>query len=199
MQKYTQFNKGYVMLFSILVTGIILSIVIGIANITFRQRIFTQQVRQSTTAFYAAEAGLDCFLALDNVGYFGTEPSMSTKPNPAEIDCDPYSSIGPITAAPVDNLGTGEGVTYSFTYEQSNLVVTHPRTCASVVVTKYIDMGPNVPNTANIYRHTFDVKGYNLPCDDIHTHFWAVYATMISPFQNSIVERSLSYSYETEE
>lgn len=202
---------GYVMLFSILITAIILSIIIGIANVSFRQQIFTRQVTDSTRAFYAAETALDCIKALDERGDFGNAPSSTGGPTPSiDMYCDgstvltsnyytvlpggewvyEYNTDGPATGLEVspDNFSAG-------TTSDSPM-------CARAKITKYIDTG-NQLFGLQVYNHIIEVWGYNISCIDLDAHFDAINPASgtptISPVANKIVERSLKYTYQTEE
>jgi len=60
-----QKNKGFVILFSILISSIILLMASGIYNIVQKQVVLSSYAKQSQKAFYAADAALDCALFYD--------------------------------------------------------------------------------------------------------------------------------------
>ncbi len=63
MQKSIHTNeKGFVMLFTVLIVSIILSLAIGIANIGYKQSLLSSIGKDSQIAFYAADAGMECAL-----------------------------------------------------------------------------------------------------------------------------------------
>ncbi|MFZ4500458.1 MAG: hypothetical protein ACOYMZ_03085 [Minisyncoccia bacterium] len=67
----TRRNGGFAMLFTILVISIIMSLAIGIANVTFKQGLLSSIAKDSLIAFYAADAGVECGLYYDfTVGIF---------------------------------------------------------------------------------------------------------------------------------
>ncbi|MEX0933706.1 MAG: hypothetical protein WD003_00375 [Candidatus Paceibacterota bacterium] len=85
---YTQ--KGYVLLLSVLISGIILAIGVGIANITIKGLILASTGKNSQYAFYAADSGGECALYWDINGdgsgsVFATS-SESTPPT-SGIEC----------------------------------------------------------------------------------------------------------------
>jgi len=58
-------NKGFVVLFSILISSIILLISTGIYEVVQKQVVLSSYARESQKAFYAADAALDCALFND--------------------------------------------------------------------------------------------------------------------------------------
>jgi hypothetical protein len=211
-------NNGYVMLFSILITAIILSIIIGIANVSFRQRQFTQQVTQSTRAFYAAETALECLIALDSRGDFGdisNLPPGPPPPIPADTDCDGDSFF--TSQSNIDNTTMPPSWIYKYeAYGTSSYalpVSSDPSVpvCARAKVTKYdiFDVAPGPPDgiqdtspsPANtpLWLHSIEVWGYNVSCADLNQYYIDINGGSVSPIANKLVERSLSYRYVTEE
>lgn len=65
MKNKKQNQKGFAMLFTVLVISIILSISIGISNITFKQNILSSIAKDSQIAFFAADSGIECGLIHD--------------------------------------------------------------------------------------------------------------------------------------
>jgi Tfp pilus assembly protein PilX len=55
-------EKGFAMIFTVLIMSLILSITMGMSNIVFKQRILSGLVRDSQIAFYQADAGSECGL-----------------------------------------------------------------------------------------------------------------------------------------
>ncbi len=65
MIKKKDSQKGFAMLFTVLVISIILSISIGISNITFKQNILSSIAKDSQVAFFVADTGIECGLLHD--------------------------------------------------------------------------------------------------------------------------------------
>lgn len=70
-------KKGFTLLFGVLITGLLLSMVLTIAGIVVRQLIISGVGRESQIAFYAADSALECVRYYDRRGDFdvpGTPP-----------------------------------------------------------------------------------------------------------------------------
>lgn len=73
-------QKGFAMLFTVLVVTLILSIAISISNITFKQAILSGLAKDSQISFFEADSAVECGLYYDvttnsGSGYF-PEPSL---------------------------------------------------------------------------------------------------------------------------
>lgn len=64
-------DKGFAMLFTVLVISIILAIALGIADLTFKQTLLSSLARDSQLAFYQADAGVECGMYYDLQGSLG--------------------------------------------------------------------------------------------------------------------------------
>lgn len=81
-----QKTKGFAMLFTVLIISIIMSIAIGISNVTFKQNLLTSIAKDSLVAFYAADAGVECGLYYDfTIGSFPKDLPVANAP--ATIAC----------------------------------------------------------------------------------------------------------------
>lgn len=58
-------KRGFALLFSVLVAGILLTIGLGIFSITFKELLLSSSDRESQIAFYAADTGTECALYWD--------------------------------------------------------------------------------------------------------------------------------------
>src|SRR5688572_19750284 len=58
-------NRGFVMLFAVTLSSLILSIAIGVATIALREIKFGTSARDSNDAFFAADTGIECALNYD--------------------------------------------------------------------------------------------------------------------------------------
>lgn len=56
------------MLFTALLSSIVLSVALGTANIAFKQILFSTGAEETTKAFYSADIGAECALFLDKSG-----------------------------------------------------------------------------------------------------------------------------------
>ncbi len=59
-------NKGYAILFTVVVVGIISLISIGLSNSALKQLQLSSVAKDSTIAFYQADIGLECILYAEN-------------------------------------------------------------------------------------------------------------------------------------
>lgn len=77
-------DKGYILLLSVLISGIVLAIGIGIANITLKGIILASVSKNSQFAFYAADSGGECALYwdIDNGPFNDTVFATSSASNP---------------------------------------------------------------------------------------------------------------------
>jgi hypothetical protein len=58
-------QKGFVVLFAVVLASIILAVSLGVANIAYRELTFTTSAKNSNDAFYAADTGVECALYYD--------------------------------------------------------------------------------------------------------------------------------------
>jgi hypothetical protein len=78
-------RSGFAMLFTVLVMTLILSMALGISNITFKQTVLSSLAKDSQIAFYQADAGIECALYYDlNVT---THSFNGINPIPPQIRC----------------------------------------------------------------------------------------------------------------
>lgn len=77
-------NQGFVILFAVTLSAIILSIALGVANIAFKEIKFSTSGRDTDDAFFAADTGAECALYYDK----STQNKFPVGgPAPANIDC----------------------------------------------------------------------------------------------------------------
>lgn len=80
---YVKNNKkvnGFVMLFAVVLTSIIMAIALGLAEMSLREVSFSSTGPQSNEAFFAADTGAECALYYDLQGtksFFGVDPSST--------------------------------------------------------------------------------------------------------------------------
>lgn len=139
IQKKYLNNKGFALLFSIVVSSIILFITLGISSVASKQSLISTSVRNSDTALFAADSGIECALYLDNSGAF--------------IDgAIPAECLGVELSFPSSPVIGGQGVTSFVVYElgidnQGCAVITVQKdtdSATSVVTTKITSKGYNV-------------------------------------------------------
>lgn len=62
---HTKKEQGFAMLFTVLVISLILSIALGISNLTFKQTILSNLAKDSQISFYEADAAVECAMYYD--------------------------------------------------------------------------------------------------------------------------------------
>ena len=59
-------KSGMALLYSVVISSIILSIALGVSNIAFREINFSTSMKEGNDAFYAADTAVECVLHLDS-------------------------------------------------------------------------------------------------------------------------------------
>lgn len=75
-------QTGFAMLFTVLIVSLILSIAIGISNVTLKQTILSSLAKDSQISFYQADTAVECGMYYDTAGAFplGTDPVTISGP-----------------------------------------------------------------------------------------------------------------------
>ncbi len=141
MKKQLPQQKGFVILFTILISTIILMIGLGIFSIATRETVLSGTAREAQYAFYAADAGIECALYAQSLGAAGPIALGSSGGGSLVCGDIPVSIIGD---------GIYPGNPYIF-----NIVVdTEQKTCATVTV---FDTFTNLGTSRRIIS-----QGYNI-------------------------------------
>ncbi len=155
MKKLTiQKNRGYTLLFAVLVSSVVLGIGISILNVSKKEFLISTSARDSSAAFYAADAGIECAIAAGDNGAFDTDSDKTA----TNFVCNmPYSFQSV-------SLDDPEG-TFVFHFRAGSTDPDLPsqtaiqaagKSCGVVTVTKAID-----PEAGEV-RRTIDSRGYNV-------------------------------------
>ena len=138
-------NGGYTLLFAVLVSSLVLAIGISILNISKKEFLLTTSSRDSASALYAADGGIECAVYGEMNGAFTTDVDNTSKLGCAEPNVKTnFQSI---------SLNDPEG-SFVF-YIKLGLDC---NSCAVVTVTKAIVDGA--------LTETIDSKGYNIGWTD---------------------------------
>ena len=65
MQKIKKINKGFVLLFTMVLSSILLAISVGVSNIALNEINFSTSAKDTNNAFFAADTGIECALRYD--------------------------------------------------------------------------------------------------------------------------------------
>ncbi|MEK9182536.1 MAG: hypothetical protein AAB809_00470, partial [Patescibacteria group bacterium] len=136
------FRSGFVILFAVTLTSLILSIALSVANITFKEISFSTSSRNSNDAFLAADTGAECALFYDKLS--GSSFPLDGVGHPATINCTS-------TDLPISFVGTADTGSYDFIITGLGSLGT---SCAKVNVFKNKAVTPALA--------TIDSVGYNI-------------------------------------
>jgi hypothetical protein len=144
---------GFVALFAVLISAVVLAITLGISNVAYKEVFLTSQARDANYAFFAADTGSECALYADlNKISFGGLASD------ADFDCNG----GKVAVSGVGTI---------FTFEL-NIINGTNNSCAKVTVDKDSqstvidpDLGPVTISSTQI-----DSLGYNVSCAEVDAY-----------------------------
>lgn len=160
-------NKGYTLLFAIIVSSIVLSVAVFIISSSRRQSILSSTVRDSTLAMYAADGAMQCaVMAYYKIGSeFSTTSGLENKKLPCYVTTsitDPSSVFNyTIKNSPTD---TSTNIKNGFVYEATVIRLMPNNTCAKINITWGVDKTTdNEKAVIDAYGYNFDTKNY-APC-----------------------------------
>ncbi len=139
-------DRGYAILFAILMISIILAITLGILNIAVKEFNFTITARDSYISFFAADSVGECAL----YAYKSSTPDA-----PASIQCDTIN--GPQTITP-SSVSVGNVTRYAYAPDISVL-----NGCGRVEIV--IDN-----SVSQVTTTTINAKGYNIACNQMNSN-----------------------------
>ena len=127
-------NNGFVLLYTMIVSSIILAVALGISSVALKEAKFSTSAKATNEAFFAADTGAECALFFDK-----TDPAKNAFTGTATMNCANHNITLSLSGNPwsftVNNLGSS-GSAY-----------------ADVILTK--DTSTPIPTT------TIISKGYN--------------------------------------
>ncbi|MDO8509538.1 MAG: hypothetical protein Q7S24_00140 [bacterium] len=166
-------QNGFVVLFAVLVSSIVLAITLGIADVALKEIVFSSQANYSHVAFFAADTGLECGLFHDRIkSSFVDQMTGAPITSDFSIICDDQS----ITSTQPRTISGGP-VTHIF---KLNIPLTKPE-CAIITVTKNIIDEAKYPNAVGT---EIESRGYNTDC-----------AKISNKYNSHVVERVLQATY----
>lgn len=177
-KKSKQKNMGFVILFAMLISSLILLITAGIFNVVQKEITLSSAARESQRAFYAADSALECALYVDLIGVpldGGSNPTLRTpfRANPAANSWENYSGIPEYSCGGVemssyylrDSGGTRlYEIPYVFRYQNS--FNQSDSSCAYVLVEKELrDTNPS--DNPNMTEIRITAVGFNVCNGDV--------------------------------
>jgi hypothetical protein len=153
IKNFSKNNKaGYTLLFAVLVSSLVLAIGISILTISKKEFLLATSARESTSAFYSADSGLECAIYHDNGANFST-----STPEATTVSCAGFQPT--VNYEAVNTFGADGGV-FSFDIKLSN------GACSIVTVDKtYYNSPTDSPDAGYVPRTTITSKGYNIGWD----------------------------------
>lgn len=148
-------RKGFISLFAVLISFVILAITIGVSNVAFKENVLAFSAREGSYAFFAADTGLECALYYDSIGSF-VDPVTGFLLFP-DIDCAENSintSIG--------SVGSSQSVDFNFDIEMAG-----KDRCVEVSILKNEFMPAPVSTDPDISVTRIYANGYNVDCGSI--------------------------------
>jgi len=134
-------SRGFFLLYAVLFTAVMLTIGMGVLDISLKQLSFSGIDRESVRAFYVADAALECALYEDVVNNSFATNTANT------IHCNGNDQN-------VGAAGPGNPATWQFNF-WLNKTDANERTCAVVTVSREYDVDGTVKKT------TLSSLGYN--------------------------------------
>ncbi len=173
---------GFVVLFSMLVSSLILMISSGIYTIVQKQVILASYSKESQKAFYTADSALDCALYHDLVPKKTAFPPEDGAPSTQNIECGggvmDVEKLGVTTGSSDD----GEIFSYPYIFRYHGASRNNRVGCAYVLVEK--------EKTGSLISTRITAAGFNVCTPDGEGRY--VYPDVQNP---TLVERRVSASY----
>ncbi len=157
-------SQGYTLLFSMLLTTLVLSIGVSILTIARKEVILTGSSRESHRALLAADSGLECAVYWNRVASNFPGPDEDESGRLSQINCQNMSV----------NVNIDDSVSAVFEYSWIIDRVADKQ-CTLVKIIK----AQEAVGTEFAIRTTYESRGYNTACSDT---------------SNKRVERALRYS-----
>lgn len=166
-------QTGFVLLYAVLVSGIVLGVGLSLVNLFTKQIILSSIGRNSQFAYYAADAGKQCayFWYTSLYPVFGRPagqeiespndlpPELAGGDNAAQIYC---FGNNPITVAWPESAGTNFISNFFLDLTDEN----GQGTCADVAVTRrVVNPGTDTPTVETV----IESRGYNSSCAALNT------------------------------
>ena len=145
MKIISQKNKGFALLFAIMLSSIILAISIGVANIALKEVNFSTSAKDTNDAFFATDTGIECALMYDK-----SNPTNNACLGSSAINCAGVT-IFPSGFSPNWNFiisGLGSSNQSCASVDVSKDLVNH----TTSIISKGYDTGNTLCNSSNANR-----------------------------------------------
>lgn len=152
INKIIQRNRGYTLLFAVLVSSLVLSVGISILTISKKEFLLSSSARESTLALYAADSGLECALYHNDNG----NKFSFNVPDLGNVLCagQQYSEgLGPGQIKYENNLDIPPYTVDRFTFHIKFI----GNSCALIILEKY-----SASVGATYVKTSIESRGYNI-------------------------------------
>jgi Tfp pilus assembly protein PilE len=122
-------HRGFTLLISVILSSVILSVGLALADVAYKQVVLASTARQSQYAFYAADSALECALYWDQKQ---DEFDYTSEPSSGTITCE-NSSINFTTSTSGSSRTTTFSIPCASGGSQSNVVVYKQATGATSI------------------------------------------------------------------
>lgn len=168
-------DRGFVVLFAVLISAVVLALTIGISNIAYKELLLSSEAREANYAFFAADSGAECALYADiQQGGFGLPDGT---PPTTTFSCN-NQTINVASSA----------TTHTFEVSYTNVNGNNKQTCAEVVVEK--DRQVTLPDGTTASYTEINSYGYNVSCAQVQAlsnQTRAVKRALRVTYQNDVV------------
>lgn len=139
-------NKGFVLLYVIILSSVILAIALSVGNISLKEINFSTSAEKTNDAFFAADVGVECALFNDK-----STNSVFTEPAPSSLSCSNRTI----------DLNHPSSTTWDFQFSKLNQ---SKKGCAKVTVNK------TDPLTTYIVSKGYNEGGDSNSCQQLDTN-----------------------------
>ena len=137
-------NKGYAILFTVAIVGVISLITIGLSNAAYNQIILSSVAKDSTTAFYQSDIAAECALYADDTDFYAnpTGTPFNCAGNTLDYTKVPNGNVTTYTLNPQSSVLNSSSKCFK--------IVTTKTESASGITTIVESRGYNICNKSNI-------------------------------------------------
>lgn len=179
--KYLHTEKGYTLLFSVLVATLVLSVAAFILSISRKQLILSAAARDSMYAFYASDSGIECAVMNYGAGVFATSSIYAGSIGSVECNGSNWAASRDSSPSPTPNNATT-------TFYMPLGVSGTTNACAQIKV------GYSQPAGSNV-TYYIESRGYNIGWNQTGNASGVIFGDCTTAGPRK-VERGLRLTYE---
>jgi hypothetical protein len=157
MKKIFKNKNGYTLLFAVLVSSIVLSVGISILKISKKEFLLASSARESLSAFYAADSGIECAMYWDSDAG-GALATTTVGIN--SISCGNHDANSPLLDISVPNYLCSIDSGYETCTTAFDVSFGSGNSCAKINITKVFGRDNNLG--MDIQHTKIESRGYNI-------------------------------------